>query len=76
MLDRNLHSCEKIFDVLGGAIRIHQQEQVDAVAGGELDARKENRSVFHARGSPLQCSDTFGRVVICDRSGIEVRGTG
>ena len=66
LLDRNLYSGEKIFDVLASGTRVHQQEQVDAVAGGELDAGEESRRVFQARGGLLQFGDTCGRVVIGD----------
>ena len=49
LLDGNLHSGEKVIDVLVTATRVHQQEQVDAVAGGDLDAGKKNRNVIQAR---------------------------
>ena len=73
LLDGNLHSGEKVIDMLATTTRVHQQEQVDAVASGDLDAGKENRSVIQARDGLLQLGDACGGVVIGDCRGIETR---
>ena len=71
LFDGDLHFGEQVVDVLTTATRSHQQEQVDTVARGNLDAGENNRSIFQARSSLLQLGDAGGSVVIGDCHSIE-----
>ena len=67
----NFHFGEKIIDVLLSAIWVHQQEQVDTVAGGDLYPREKSRGVFHAVGGLLQLGDACGSIMIRDRDSLD-----